>query len=75
MAKKPPLPPDQMHAAVVASYECPRCDKVMLREKVEIEGVGKRTAYRCHNPECELSGTYYWPPKIQLHRVGALENW
>jgi hypothetical protein len=58
-----PLAPDVpnvIQAYPVASFQCPKCDMVMVRES---------NTYSCISPNCELNGVKYKPVPWEMERV------
>lgn len=58
-----PLAPDVpnvIEAYPVASFQCPKCDMVMVRES---------NTYSCISPDCEQNGVKYKPVPWEMERV------
>ncbi len=66
--------PDVINAVVVASFECPKCNLVMVREHLEAP-LKTYTTYHCHNSDCERNQIRYYAPDIYMNRVDAVERW
>jgi len=54
---------DEISCTIVASFECPKCNLVMIREHLQTIKV---TTYHCHNPDCELNQVRYYAPQIRM---------
>jgi len=65
--------PDEIDCTVVASFECPTCHHVMVREHLQKPVI--HTTYYCCNSDCELNKVRYYAPQIHMLRVGAIEYW